>query len=140
VRRETPEEPRLRLTGAPPRIVALERLIEAEHIRKVEARVGGLADEEPEIDQREHDVAEIGGGPHAPVVEHETRHHSVPIEREVAARFRQLATRDVPTLRKTRLRELEGRKNEQVRVLMEPRLAQANLVHDTVSKRQLRQC
>jgi hypothetical protein len=25
-------------------------------------------------------------------------------------------------------------------MLMEPRLAQANLVHDTVSKRQLRQC
>jgi hypothetical protein len=58
---ETPFEPTLRLASAPPRIVALERLIEAEHIREVEARVGGLADEEPEVDEGENDISEIGG-------------------------------------------------------------------------------
>jgi hypothetical protein len=58
---ETPLEPKLRLAGAPPRIVAPECLIEAEHIREVEARVRGLADEEPEVDEGENDISEIGG-------------------------------------------------------------------------------
>jgi hypothetical protein len=74
------------------------------------------------------------------MVEHQACHDAITHEREIPARFRKLTTRDVASLGQPRLRELEGGENEKVRVLVEPRLAQANLVHDAFSKRQLRQC
>jgi DnaK suppressor protein len=47
------------LTGALPRIVALERLVEAKDVHKIEARIGWLADEQSEVDQREYDVPDV---------------------------------------------------------------------------------
>src|SRR5581483_6176185 len=51
-----------------PRIFALERLVEIEHADELVARVRGLADQQPEIHQCEHDVADVSGGAHAPVL------------------------------------------------------------------------
>jgi len=79
----TPGERTLGLTGASPGIITLERLIEAEHIREIEARVGGLTDEKAEVHEREHNVPEICGGANAPVIEHQARHDAVAVEREV---------------------------------------------------------
>src|SRR3712207_6184293 len=79
-----------------PGVVALERLPELEHAHELVARVGREADEEAEVHQREHDVAEVRGAPDAPVVEHLAREDAEAIEREVAARGGELAPADVP--------------------------------------------
>jgi hypothetical protein len=73
------------------------------------------------------------------VLEDETRHHAVALEREVAARRGQLPPGDVPALGEPSLAELQGGEHEQVRVLAEPLLAQPDAIHDPVAKRQLRQ-
>ena len=89
----------LGLTGASPRVIALERLIESEYVREVEPRIVGLADKQPEVDEREYHVSDIGRRAYAPVVEYETRHHAEPVEGKVATRFRQLAAGDVSAFR-----------------------------------------
>lgn len=130
----------LRLAGAPPWIVTLERLIETEDIGEIEPGISGLTDEQPEVDEGEDDISDVGGRAHSPMVEHQASHYAIAIECQVAARFRELAASDVASFRQTRLRELERRKDEEIRMLMEPRLAEPNLVHDSITKRQLRQC
>ena len=100
---------RLRLAGAPPRIVALEGLIEAENVGEIQARVRGLTDQKTHLDECEHDVADIGGRSNAPVVENQARHDAVAIERKISARFGELASRNVSPLGEPRLRELESR-------------------------------
>ena len=97
----------LGLAGAPPGIVAVERLVEAEHIGEIETRVGRLANEEPEIDQREHYITDVRSRAHTPVIQHEASHHTKAVDCEVTTRLRQLAPSDVPPLGQARLRELE---------------------------------
>jgi hypothetical protein len=100
------------LTGALPRIVALERLVEAKDVRKIEARIGGLADEQPEVDQREDNITNVGGGADSPMIEDEAGHHTISIEREIATRFGQLAARDVSTFGQARLRIFQRRQQK----------------------------
>ena len=63
--------------------------------------------------------------PNAPVLENQARHHAEPVEREVAAGQRELAAGDVATFVEALLAILEGREHEQIRALVEPRLAGA---------------
>src|SRR5688500_7440634 len=83
------------LRGTTPRIVALERVVESEDIREIETGVGGLADEEPQVHEGEHDISDVGRRAYAPVLEHQTRHDAIALEREVAARFGELAPGDM---------------------------------------------
>ena len=69
----------------------LEGLVEAEHIREIEARIGRLTDQKAEVDEGEDDVANVGGGAHAPVIEDQSRHDAVAIQSQVAARLRKLS-------------------------------------------------
>src|SRR5262245_26603849 len=73
------------LRGRTPRIVALERAVEIENIREFVFRVGRLADQQPELDQREHDIADVTGALDAPVLEYHAGHHAVSVKREIAA-------------------------------------------------------
>src|SRR2546421_11122659 len=91
-----------------PRIFALERAVEVEDADELLAPVSRLADEESEVDEREDDVADVGGGADAPVVQHQARHDAVAFEREIAARHRELAAGDVAALGGPRPAEREG--------------------------------
>ena len=57
-----------------PRVVALERLVEVEHVGELVARIGGLAHEQLESrDQREQlRRADVGRNPEIPQLEHES--------------------------------------------------------------------
>ncbi len=121
-----------------PRIFALECLIEIEDFHELVARVGGLAHEQSQIHEREHDVADVTAAAYAPVLEHEARHHAEALEGQVAARERELPSRDVPALVEPLLAVFEGGEHEQIRALVEPRLTQPDAVHDPVPKGQLR--
>src|ERR1035437_7773818 len=121
-----------------PGVVAVERVPEVEDVREILSRVGRLAQQQAEVDEREDDVSELRGRGDAPVLEHHPREHSVTLQRQAAARLGQFAARDVTALGEARLAELERGQHEQIRVLVETRLAQPDAVHDTVSKRQFR--
>ena len=82
----------------------------------------------------------IGGAAHSPVLEHHPRHDAEPLQRQVAAREGELAPGDVPTFRQPRLAKLERAEHEEVRVLVEPLLTQADPVHDAIAKGQLGHC
>jgi hypothetical protein len=73
------------------------------------------------------------------VLEHDTGHHSVTIERERATRVRQLATGDVSPLRELGLAILQRREHEEIRVLVESRLTKPDAIHDSVAEGELRQ-
>src|ERR1035437_4132448 len=106
-----------------PGVVAVERVPEVEDVREILSRVGRLAQQQAEVDEREDDVSELRGRGDAPVLEHHPREHSVTLQRQAAARLGQFAARDVTALGEARLAELEGGQHEQIRVLVETRLA-----------------
>src|SRR3954464_8043880 len=82
-----------------PRVVAFEGLVEVEHFEELVARVGGLAHEELQLDEREDDVADVGRAADPPMLEDHPGQDAEPLEREIAARQRELAARDVASLR-----------------------------------------
>src|SRR3954462_14924865 len=82
-----------------PGIVALERLVEVEDGDELVARVRRLTHEQLELDQREDDVADVARGVDPPALETEPRQHAEAIERQIAARERELAPTDVAPLR-----------------------------------------
>src|ERR1035437_767103 len=59
-----------------PGIVAVERVPEIEDAREILPRVGRLAQQQAEVDEREDDVPEVGGRSDAPVLEHHAREHA----------------------------------------------------------------
>src|SRR5579863_813078 len=75
----------LRPLGGVPGIILLERFVEIEDRQEIVARVGGLADQEIQLHQGEDDIAQIGRRVHTPVIQHETRQHTVAVERKIAA-------------------------------------------------------
>ena len=91
-----------------PRILALKRLIEVEHVDKFFARIGRLAHEQLELDQREHDVADVGAVSQAPMLENQAGHDAKSFERQVATGQGELAARDVAALFEALLAILEG--------------------------------
>src|SRR5579884_2121224 len=119
-----------------PRILALECSIEIKHLDELVARVRGLAHQQTQIDECEHDISNVGRAAHAPVLEDEARHDAKAVEREVAAGQGELAPRDVPPFIEALLTEFEGGEHEEIRALVEPRLPEPDAVHDAVSKRQ----
>ncbi len=126
------------LERAAPGILALECLIEIKHVDELAPGVGGLAHEQTEIDEGEHDGADVATGPHSPVLEHWARHDPEPIEGHIPASQRELSPRDMTALIEPLLAILEGGEYEQIRALVEPRLVQPNTVHDAISKCQFR--
>ena len=80
--------------------------------------------------------AEVGRRGDAPVLEHHAREHAVALQREIAARLGELAAGDVAALGEAGLAEFEGGEDEQVRGLVETRLAQPDAVHYAITKRQ----
>lgn len=120
-----------------PRIFALERLVELVHARELVAAVAWLAPQEAQVDEREHDVADIGGGSHPPVLQDEPRHHAEALEREIAASEGKLASANVTPLVQSLLAILERREHEEICTFIEPRFAQANAVHDPVAEGKL---
>src|SRR5262249_45983780 len=101
----------LRALRGVPGIVLLERLVEIEHREKIVAAVRRLADEQIQFDEREDDVADIRRRVNTPVSQDLPGQHAVAIQREIAARHRELAARDVAPLRQPRLAELERRED-----------------------------
>jgi hypothetical protein len=117
-----------------PWVFAIECLVEVVHVGEFLARIGRLAHEESEVDQREHDVTNVGGALHSPALEDEARHDAEALAREVAARQRELAAGDVASLGQPLLAELERGQDEEIGALVVSRLAQPDPVHDPVSK------
>jgi hypothetical protein len=72
------------------------------------------------------------------VLEDQPGHNAEALQRQIAAGQGQLAAVDVPPLVESLLAELERGEHEEVRALVESRLAEPNSVHDPVSKRQFR--
>jgi hypothetical protein len=131
--------PPSKLCGAVPRIVAFENVVKLEHIDEVVTAIGGLTNQQAEIDQSEHNVADVGGATDSPMIQDVSGEHTVTIERQITTRTRELASCNVPTLGEPGLAELQRGKNKQVRGLLETSLAQPDLVHDSIPKRQFRQ-
>jgi hypothetical protein len=102
--------------------------------------VGRLAHEEAKVDQREHNVANVGAPAYAPVLEDESSHDAEPLEGQVPASQGELAAVDVPPFLHPLLAELEGGEHEEIGVLVEPLFAEANPVHDPVAKCQFCHC
>ncbi len=109
-----------------PRIVAFERLIEVEDFAEFVSCVRRLAHQQLEIHEREDDVAEVRGGVHTPVIQHETRHDAEAVERQIAAGQRELTPADVTPLRQALLAKFQGAENEQIGALVESLLAQSD--------------
>src|SRR5687767_2554444 len=103
---------RSRVVCPAPRILTLEGPIEVEDVGEIVARVGRLAEEESEIDEGEHDIADVGGAAHTPVVQDDPRGQAEALEGEVAAGFGQLTPADVPPFRESGLRVLERLEHE----------------------------
>ena len=93
-----------------------------------------------EVDESEDDVANIGGGRDPPVLQHDLRHQAVSLESEIAACVSKLGSGNVTADFELRLTYLERGKDEQVSLFVEPRLADANPVHDAFAKCQLCHC
>src|SRR4051812_41698487 len=130
--------PRLNREHPTPGVLARERLIKVEDVGKFFPRIRGLTHEQPQIDQREHDVAQICAGADPPMLQYEPSHDAELVQREVPARQRKLPPTDVPPLLEPLLAKLESAQHEQIRTFIEPRLAQPNAVHDPVAKREFR--
>jgi hypothetical protein len=124
--------------GDAPGILALEGAVEIVDVDEIFAAVVGLAEEQAEIDESKHDTADVGGGADAPMIEDESGENTEAEESEVTARLGELASGDVAALGEPGLAILEGGEHEEVCTLLEARLAQADLIHDPISKRQLR--
>ena len=115
-------------------------MIEVEDVGKLIARIRGLAHQQLELDEREHDVADVGSAAYAPVLEDHAGEHAEALEREVATGEREFATGDVAPLRETLLALLQRAEHEEIGALVEPLLAQADAVHDSIAKSQLGHC
>jgi hypothetical protein len=70
------------------------------------------------------------------MLEDDPRHDAEALEGQVAAGQGELAAIDVPAFFEALLAELEGGEHEEVRALVESRLAEPNSIHNPVSKRQ----
>src|SRR2546426_538272 len=100
-----------------PAVPGPEHLREVVDALEVLRLVGRLAGEEPDVDQQEHDAPQVLGAADVPVSEHGGGEQPELIQREVAARPRQLRAGEVATRRKLRLRVLERRQHEHVAAL-----------------------
>ena len=120
-----------------PRVLPLERLIEVEDLDEFVTRVRGLAHQQTEVYEREYDITDVGAGANAPVLEDDARHHAKALEGQIAAGEGQLPAADVAAFFHALLAKLQGGEHEELRALVEPRLAEPDAVHDSVPKRQL---
>src|SRR6478672_5931873 len=123
-----------------PRIFLLERGGELEDSKEIVPRILRLADQETHFHQGEHDVTDVDRLADTPVIEHESGHHAEALQGELATGMRELRPRDVASLDETGLAMLQGSEHEQIRALVETRLAQLDLLHDSVAERQLGHC
>src|SRR5205823_14421746 len=119
---------KLRLLRAVPGVIALESQVEIEYVDELVARILGLAEQKAEVDEAEHDVADVGSGADAPVLEDDARHHAVALERQLTARVGQLDAGDVAPHRELGLTHLERGAHEQVRLPVKARLGAGNPV------------
>ena len=120
-----------------PRIFAFESLLEIEYLAEIISRILRLADEQAEVDECEHNVANIAGAFHAPMLEHEFGSYSETLQCECAAGMRQLRPGNVPPFGEPGLTILERVQHKQIRALVEPRFACAYLIHDAIAESQL---
>src|SRR5881397_1312766 len=120
-----------------PAVPGPEHLREVVHALEVLRLVGRLAGEEPDVDQQEHDAPQVLGAADIPVSEQGGGEQPELIQREVAARPRQLGAGDVATRRKLRLRVLERRQHEHVAALGVAAVALADLLERFRERREL---
>src|SRR5437870_4562021 len=120
-----------------PAVPGPEHLREVVDALEVLRLVGRLAGEEPDVDQQEHDAPQVLGAADVPVSEHGGGEQPELIQREVAARPRQLRAGEVATRRKLRLRVLERRQHEHVAALGVAAVALADLLERFRERREL---
>src|SRR2546423_2254668 len=123
-----------------PGVVAFERLIEIEDGDELFASVRRLAHEQLEVDEGEHDAADVGGAANAPMFQHYPRHDAEPLEGQVPTSESELAAADVAAFGQPLLAVLESAEHEEVRALVEPLFAESNAIHDSIAESQLRHC
>src|SRR5690606_6096828 len=106
-----------------PGVACLEGLLEI--VDPVEAvdRVVVLLDEHAEVDQGEHDLAQVTGSRDPPVFEYRAGHEAPALKRQIAAAHRELGAADVPWLTEPLYREVQGRQDEEIRRLVVRRVA-----------------
>src|SRR5512146_1177383 len=136
--------PRVHWCGSPdpdhaPGVLPVKGLVEVEHVAEFIARIRWLADEQAEIHEREDNVAQVRGGDHTPVFEHEPGHHAEALEGEVAAGLCQFTAGNVTALGQPDLAEFQRGEHEEIRSFIEARRASPNAVHDPIAETQLRQ-
>src|SRR6266550_511431 len=112
----SPGPARLREPG--PAIPGPEHLREVVHGVEVLDPVALLPGEEADVDQHEHDAAEILRVGDSPVGEDRRGEQAELLQREVATGPRELAPREMPAGGEAALRELERGKHEQVAALV----------------------
>lgn len=122
-----------------PGIRRLERVIEVEHALEIVAGVTGLAHQQPEFNHREHNGPEIGRAPNTPVFQHEACGNTKSLEGQIADRARQFSSIYVPAGRQSRLLELQGGKDKQVRALVKSTFTVLYLTPDSIPERKFRQ-
>src|SRR2546425_11227862 len=108
-------------SGAPhtgPAVAGPESLREIVHSIEVLDPVAVLPGEEAHVDEHEDDAAEVLRGLDAPIGEDGRREEAELLEREIAARPRQLATRQVAARGEPPLRVLQRGEHEQIGALV----------------------
>src|SRR3989441_503023 len=120
-----------------PAVPSPEHLREVVDALEVLRLVGRLAGEEPDVDQQEHDAPQVLGAPDVPVGEHGGREQPELLQREVAARPRELRAREVTARRELRLRVLERRQHEHVAALVVAAVVPADLRERLGERREL---
>ena len=117
-----------------PRIVAFERGLEIVYANELVTRIRRLTHQQLEFDKDEHDVAKVCCGVNAPVREHLLREHAEPIERQIATRQGELASRNVSALGQLLLTEFETAEHEEIRAFLEALLARLDAIHHPIAK------
>src|SRR2546428_11837337 len=101
-----------------PAVPGPEHFREIVHALEVLPLVARLAREQPDVDQGEYDVPEVVGAGDPPMVEHGGREQPELLQREIAARPRELRPAQMAARRQPPLRILERREHEQVAALV----------------------
>ncbi len=96
-----------------------------------------MPDQEADLDEYEDDAADVVRGLDAPVRQHGAGREAELLEREVAARLRQLLARDVPAHPAPPLAVLQRCQHEQIGPLVIASVDRTNALNDLVSQLQL---
>lgn len=101
----------------------LEDLVELEHANEVVTTIRRLTDQQVQIDEREDNIANVGGRTNPPMIENVSSEQPVPLECKIPAGGGELTPPNVATFSKARLAELQGGEHEQVRELVKAPLS-----------------